>query len=84
VIDIDELKAAGRWSPRSNWPSRRRSARNSFDGGGDGVVGALLHINPFDEPDVQQAKIATRTPLDRYKSEGACRSLRRIGRSPMA
>ncbi len=34
------------------------------------VAGALLHINPFDEPNVQQAKDATRTLLDQYKSRG--------------
>src|SRR4029077_12505298 len=34
------------------------------------IVGALLHINPFDEPNVQQAKDATRTLLDHYKSRG--------------
>jgi glucose-6-phosphate isomerase len=34
------------------------------------VAGALLHINPFDEPNVQQAKDATRVLLDRFKSEG--------------
>src|SRR5439155_5185873 len=32
------------------------------------VAGALLEINPFDEPNVQQAKDATRTLLDEYKS----------------
>jgi glucose-6-phosphate isomerase len=31
------------------------------------VAGALLGINPFDEPNVQQAKDATRVLLDRYK-----------------
>ncbi len=30
------------------------------------VAGALLHINPFDEPNVQQAKDATRALLDQY------------------
>ncbi len=30
------------------------------------VAGALLQINPFDEPNVQQAKDATRSLLDRY------------------
>jgi glucose-6-phosphate isomerase len=30
------------------------------------VAGALLGINPFDEPNVQQAKDATRTILDQY------------------
>jgi glucose-6-phosphate isomerase len=34
------------------------------------IAGALLHINPFDEPNVQQAKDATRTLLDRFKSTG--------------
>jgi glucose-6-phosphate isomerase len=35
------------------------------------VAGALLGINPFDEPNVQQAKDATRGLLDRYKADGA-------------
>ena len=34
------------------------------------VAGALLGINPFDEPNVQQAKDATAKLLDRYKSDG--------------
>jgi glucose-6-phosphate isomerase len=34
------------------------------------VAGALLHINPFDEPNVQQAKDATRMLLERYKAQG--------------
>jgi glucose-6-phosphate isomerase len=34
------------------------------------VAGALLHINPFDEPNVQQAKDATKNLLDEYKSAG--------------
>ncbi len=34
------------------------------------VAGALLHINPFDEPNVQQAKDATRALLDAYQSAG--------------
>jgi glucose-6-phosphate isomerase len=35
------------------------------------VAGALLHINPFDEPNVQQAKDATRVLLDTYKKDRA-------------
>src|SRR5262249_1048396 len=31
------------------------------------IAGSLLGINPFDEPNVQQAKDATRALLDRYK-----------------
>jgi glucose-6-phosphate isomerase len=34
------------------------------------IAGALLHINPFDEPNVQQAKDATRTLLDRFAAQG--------------
>jgi len=34
------------------------------------IAGALLHINPFDEPNVQQAKDATRKLLDTYTSQG--------------
>jgi glucose-6-phosphate isomerase len=34
------------------------------------VAGALLGINPFDEPNVQQAKDATRVLLDSYISTG--------------
>jgi glucose-6-phosphate isomerase/transaldolase/glucose-6-phosphate isomerase len=34
------------------------------------VAGALLRINPFDEPNVQQAKDATRSLLDSYKTTG--------------
>jgi hypothetical protein len=35
------------------------------------VAGALLGINPFDEPNVQQAKDATRGLLDQYKAQHA-------------
>jgi glucose-6-phosphate isomerase len=34
------------------------------------VAGALLEINPFDEPNVQQAKDATRKLLDEYTATG--------------
>jgi hypothetical protein len=34
------------------------------------LAGALLEINPFDEPNVQQAKDATRRLLDRYNADG--------------
>ena len=35
------------------------------------IAGALLEINPFDEPNVKQAKDATNTLLDAFKSQGA-------------
>jgi glucose-6-phosphate isomerase len=34
------------------------------------IAGALLAVNPFDEPNVQQAKDATRVLLDQYKAQG--------------
>jgi transaldolase/glucose-6-phosphate isomerase len=34
------------------------------------VAGALLGINPFDEPNVQQAKDATRALLEQYQAHG--------------
>src|SRR5438309_10185172 len=39
------------------------------------IAGALLEINPFDEPNVQQAKDATKLLLDRYKSHGSLPSV---------
>jgi len=35
------------------------------------IAGALLEINPFDEPNVQQAKDATATLLGKYKASGS-------------
>ncbi len=35
------------------------------------IAGALLEINPFDEPNVKQAKDATTTLLGAYQSQGA-------------
>ncbi len=35
------------------------------------IAGALLHVNPFDEPNVQQAKDATTSLLDRVRAQGA-------------
>jgi hypothetical protein len=35
------------------------------------IAGAFLNINPFDEPNVQQAKDATNKLLDEFKSSGA-------------
>ena len=39
------------------------------------IAGALLKINPFDEPNVQQAKDATMLLLDRFKSHGSLPSV---------
>jgi hypothetical protein len=34
------------------------------------IAGAILEINPFDEPNVQQAKDATKSLLEKFKSQG--------------
>ncbi len=35
------------------------------------VAGAVLGINPFDQPDVESSKVATRRLIDRWESSGA-------------
>ncbi len=40
------------------------------------IAGALLGINPFDEPNVQQAKDATKSLLDRFRTHGSLPSKR--------
>jgi glucose-6-phosphate isomerase len=37
------------------------------------IAGSVLGVNPFDEPNVQQAKDATRVLLERYESQGQLR-----------
>jgi glucose-6-phosphate isomerase len=35
------------------------------------VAGSLLSVNPFDQPDVESAKVSARNMADRYRREGA-------------
>jgi len=35
------------------------------------VAGAMLHVNPFDQPDVEASKLATRRLTDEYEKTGA-------------
>lgn len=70
-VDIAALKQAGK-------PVVEISMSGPLDLGAEfvrweiatAVAGALLGINPFDEPNVQQAKDATRVLLDQYKAAG--------------
>jgi glucose-6-phosphate isomerase len=70
-IDVEALKRAGR-------PVVEISMGGPLDLGAEfvrweiatAVAGALLGINPFDEPNVQQAKDATKVLLDQYKASG--------------
>ena len=63
---------------RSGHPVIRLDLRDVYDMGGEffrwefatAVAGALLGINPFDQPDVQGAKDATDRMMDRHRREG--------------
>lgn len=58
VVEIDLLEPAALGAEFMRWEIATA------------VAGALLQINPFDEPNVQQAKDATSTLLDQYKTSG--------------
>jgi transaldolase/glucose-6-phosphate isomerase len=47
-----------------------------------GVAGAVLGINPFDQPDVESAKIAARALMDRYVAEGSLPELKPLASEP--
>jgi len=60
--------------PAGRPPDPRRSRRVRRRvlplGDGDGVAGAVLGVNPFDQPDVEASKIATRALTDAYERTG--------------
>ena len=58
VVEIDLLEPAALGAEFMRWEIATA------------VAGALLQINPFDEPNVQQAKDATTTLLNQYKATG--------------
>ena len=58
VVEIDLLEPAALGAEFMRWEIATA------------VAGALLQINPFDEPNVQQAKDATTTLLDQYTASG--------------
>jgi len=70
-VDVAALKQAGK-------PVVEISMSGPLDLGAEfvrweiatAIAGVLLGINPFDEPNVQQAKDATRVLLDQYKAAG--------------
>jgi transaldolase/glucose-6-phosphate isomerase len=69
---IDELEAAGR-------PIVRIELSDLYDVGGEvfrwefatAVAGAVIGINPFDQPDVEASKVATRALTSAYESNGS-------------
>jgi RpiB/LacA/LacB family sugar-phosphate isomerase len=68
---LDQLEAAGQ-------PVVRLVLTDRYDVGAEffrwelatAVVGALLEVNPFDEPNVSQAKDATQAALATYREQG--------------
>lgn len=46
------------------------------------VVGAAMRINPFDQPDVEAAKVAARALLDEFEANGALGEGRPLVREP--
>jgi glucose-6-phosphate isomerase len=68
---VDRIRAAGR-------PVAAITVRDAAAVGAEfvrwqvatAIAGAILGINPFDEPDVDRAKLATRRCLERFRSEG--------------
>lgn len=69
---VEKLKKAGQ-------PVIRIDVKDVYDIGGEylrwefatAVAGSLLGINPFDQPDVEAAKIATRALTEEYEKQGS-------------
>lgn len=66
---------------RAGQPSVRITLEQTIDLGQEffrweiatAVAGSLLGVNPFNQPDVEASKRATRTLMDRYQQEGGAR-----------
>ncbi len=71
-LAMDRLEAAGH-------PVVRIGLRDQYDLGREffrwefatAVAGSILEINPFDQPDVEASKVATRSLTDEYERRGA-------------
>jgi len=69
---IDRLERAGQ-------PVIRMALQDAYDLGAEffrweiatAVAGAILHINPFNQPDVEASKVASRRLTDEYERRGA-------------
>jgi hypothetical protein len=66
--EVRALRESGARSSKSTSRSRRPRAEFVRWEMATAVAGAILRINPFDEPNVQQAKDATRAILQSYMS----------------
>jgi glucose-6-phosphate isomerase len=71
-VDADRLEAAGHPVATIEWEELPALGAEFVRWEvATAVAGALLEINPFDEPNVKQAKDATTTLLGAYQSQGA-------------
>ncbi len=72
ATQIGELESAGHPTATIEWHERPALGAEFVRWEiATAVAGALLEINPFDEPNVKQAKDATTTLLVAYQSQGA-------------
>ena len=78
MIGDDRLFVSVGEAPSPDAPAARWEMRHAHDIGAEflrwevatAAAGVLLEINPFDEPNVQQAKDATRVLLEAYTAQG--------------
>jgi len=70
--ELDQLEAAGHPTATIDWsePAALGAEFVRWEIA-TAIAGALLEINPFDEPTVKQAKDATTTLLGGYQSKGS-------------
>ncbi|EJL22740.1 bifunctional transaldolase/phosoglucose isomerase [Novosphingobium sp. AP12] len=69
---LDALAAAGHPVIAITVPNRSQMAQEFFRWEiATAVAGAVIGIDPFDQPDVEDAKIATRKLVDAYEQSGA-------------
>jgi transaldolase/glucose-6-phosphate isomerase len=68
---VDRLERAGHPVVRIDWPDRHALGAEFYRWEfATAVAGAVLGVNPFDQPDVEAAKIATRRLAAEYEQTG--------------
>ena len=68
---VDHLKRAGHPVIRIDWPDRYALGAEFFRWEfATAVAGAVLNVNPFDQPDVEATKVVTRRLASEYERTG--------------
>ena len=68
---VDRLERAGHPVVRIDWPDRYALGAEFFRWEfATAVMGAVLGVNPFDQPDVEESKIVTRRLATEYEKTG--------------